>query len=163
MWVARSCSPAASTTARNALIGHTVPPPRLAVCSTASKRERGAYRLAGSRTAALACAPVYTPRSPSSDATITPLRAAGAPPSKWTMCEVRSAITSSPAEQWTRMAISLHIVPEGRNTARSLPRSSAAISHSRFTLGSSMRCSSPTGARAIASRMAAVGRVWVSL
>ena len=72
-------------------------------------------------------------------------------------------MTSSPAEQWTRMEISLHIVPEGRNTADSLPRRSATISHRRFTLGSSRRCSSPTGARAIASRMARVGRVWVSL
>ena len=94
---------------------------------------------------------------------MTPLSAAGAPPSKWTMCEVRSAMTSSPAAQCTRMAISLHIVPEGRNTAASLPSRSATISHRRFTLGSSMRCSSPTGARAIASRMAALGRVWVSL
>ena len=54
------------------------------------------------------------------------------------------------------------MVPDGMNTAASLPSKSATRSHSKFTVGSSPICSSPTSARAIASRMPRVGRVWVS-
>ena len=70
------------------------------------------------------------------------------------------------AESTLRLAdveIALHMVPDGRKTAAGLPRSSATISQRRFTLGSSPRCSSPTGASLIAARMGGVGRVCVSL
>ena len=62
----------------------------------------------------------------------------------------------------SRNAISLHIVPEGRNTAASSPSSSATRAHSAFTVGSSNFCSSPTSASAIARRISGVGRVCVS-
>ena len=63
---------------------------------------------------------------------------------------------------WSRKAIALHIVPLGRKTAASWPSRSATRSHSALTVGSANDCSSPTSASAIARRMAAVGRVWVS-
>ena len=63
---------------------------------------------------------------------------------------------------WTRIAISLHIVPEGRNTAASWPRSAATRSSSSVVVGSSRFCSSPTSAAAIAARIPLLGRVWVS-
>src|SRR4051812_44431742 len=62
----------------------------------------------------------------------------------------------------SRKPMALHIVPEGRNTAASKPRSSATRSQSRFTVGSPKCCSSPTSASAIARRISGVGRVWVS-
>ena len=60
------------------------------------------------------------------------------------------------------IAISLHIVPEGRKTAASWPSSAATRSSSATVVGSLRRCSSPTSARAIASRIFGVGRVWVA-
>ena len=55
------------------------------------------------------------------------------------------------------------MVPEGRKTAASLPSSAATRDWSALTVGSSPRCSSPTSAAAMASRMAALGLVTVSL
>ncbi len=52
---------------------------------------------------------------------------------------------SSPGRQGTRMAISLHILPEGRKTTAALPRSSATISWSWLTVGSSLFCSVANG------------------
>ncbi len=63
---------------------------------------------------------------------------------------------------WNRIAIALHIVPEGRNSPASCPSSSATRSCSSFTVGSSWRCSSPTSALAIAARISGPGRVCVS-
>ena len=62
----------------------------------------------------------------------------------------------------SRNAISLHIVPDGRKTAASIPSSDATREHSSVTCGSSKRCSSPTSASAMALRMAEDGRVCVS-
>src|SRR3978361_500785 len=50
------------------------------------------------------------------------------------------------------------MVPDGMNTAACLPSRSATRSHNRLVVGSSPICSSPTSARAIASRMPAGGR-----
>jgi hypothetical protein len=61
------------------------------------------------------------------------------------------------------MAAWFAIVPEGKKRAASLPSSAAACSWRRFTVGSSPYTSSPTSAAIIASRMAAVGWVTVSL
>jgi hypothetical protein len=94
---------------------------------------------------------------------LTPASAPGPPVSKWIGCAVRWASISSPGRQCTRSAISLHIVPEGRNTAASLPSSSATISCSRLTVGSSCFCSSPTSASNMKRRISAVGLVTVSL
>jgi len=54
------------------------------------------------------------------------------------------------------------VVPDAMNTAVSLPSKSATRAHSAFTVGSSPICSSPTGALAIASRIAGLGVVCVS-
>ena len=96
--------------------GHTVPKPPLDVFSIDTRRERGALRLLGSRSAALTCSPVNTPLGPSIGRIMTPELAAGPPVSALMMWAVRSAITSSPRRQCTRMAIWLAIVPLGRKS-----------------------------------------------
>ena len=58
--------------------------------------------------------------------------------------------------------MALPIVPEGTNTAASLPTAAAARSSSAITVGSSPQTSSPTSAVAITRRIASVGRVKVS-
>src|SRR5690349_15625422 len=55
------------------------------------------------------------------------------------------------------------MVPDGTNTAASLPSNSATRSSRRLTVGSSRKTSSPTSAACMAARMAAVGFVTVSL
>ena len=70
---------------------------------------------------------------------------------------------SSPGLQCTRIAIRLHIVPLGRKMARSLPGQLGDALAQRGDGGVLPRLSSPTGADAMASRMAGVGRVPVSL
>ena len=94
---------------------------------------------------------------------MAPASAAGPPASDVMMCAVRSQITSSPGRQCTSSAISLHMEPDGRKTPASLPSIAATRACSALTVGSSPRCSSPTSASAMAWRMAAVGRVTVSL
>ena len=59
--------------------------------------------------------------------------------------------------------LSAHMVPEGMNTADSFPRSSATISQSWLTVGSSNFCSSPTSASHMNRRMSAEGLLTVSL
>jgi hypothetical protein len=54
------------------------------------------------------------------------------------------------------------MIPLGTNSAASLPVRSAAVSSSRFTLGSSPKTSSPSGAVAMARNIFAVGSVTVS-
>ena len=60
------------------------------------------------------------------------------------------------------MAIWLHMVPVGRNTAACLPVKAAMRSHSSLIVGSRPPCSSPTSASIIAAFIAGVGRVCVS-
>jgi len=91
-----------------------------------------------------------------------PALAAVPPTSYHTMCAVSSHTTSSPGRPSTVSATWLHIVPEGMNTAASLPSSAATRSHRALTVGSSNAASSPQSAFAIACRMAGVGRVLVS-
>src|SRR5262249_40477667 len=55
------------------------------------------------------------------------------------------------------------MVPEGRNTAASLPNRPATRSCKALVVGSSAFCSSPTSAPAIILRMPEEGRVEVSL
>ena len=74
---------------------------------------------------------------------------------------MRENLVARPAMQ-ASVAVTLHMVPEGMNTAASLPSRSATRSHRRLTVGSSPICSSPTSALAIASRIAGVGLVCVS-
>ena len=71
-------------------------------------------------------------------------------------------MTSWPARVWASTETRLPWVPEDTKSAASLPTRRAAISSSRRTVGSSSHTSSPTSARAIASRMAWVGSVSVS-
>src|SRR3989440_11739505 len=54
------------------------------------------------------------------------------------------------------------MVPEATKTAASLPSRAAAIASRRWTVGSSPQTSSPTSARAMASRISGVGSVSVS-
>jgi len=103
------------------------------------------------------------PRGESIGRIMTLASHAGPPPSAWFGCASRSRMTASPRPALTAKPMALHIVPEGRKSAASLPSSAADISCSLLTVGSSRRCSSPTGAAAIASRIAGVGRVEVSL
>src|SRR5215213_9181995 len=71
--------------------------------------------------------------------------------------------TSSPLFVFTWTPTWLVIVPEGAYRAASLPSRSATYSSNRFTVGSSPKTSSPTGASSIARRIPSVGRVTVSL
>jgi len=117
---------ATSVTARTRSSGQIEPPPRLLVCSTHTSRLRGKWRKSG-RMPSSSAAASYWPRAPSSERTLTPASAPGPPVSKWIGCAVRWASISSPGRQCTRSAISLHMVPDGRKTAASLPSSSATI------------------------------------
>src|SRR5712691_1883263 len=78
------------------------------------------------------------------------------------MCESRSSTTSRPGSVWLNTEIRLPCVPEATNRPASLPNRSAAMASSRLTVGSSSHTSSPTSARAIASRISGVGSVSVS-
>ncbi len=57
----------------------------------------------------------------------------------------------------------LAIVPLGKKSESSLPRSSQTRSRNRLTVGSSIFCSSPTSASSMAFRMPGEGLVLVSL
>ena len=58
----------------------------------------------------------------SSGCIIAPAKAAGPPASAMIGCDVRCRIASSPpGRMCSRNAISLHIVPDGRKTAASMP------------------------------------------
>src|SRR5437867_9570853 len=78
------------------------------------------------------------------------------------MCESRSSTTSRPGSVWLNTEMRLPCVPDATNRPASLPVRSAAMASSRFTVGSSSHTSSPTSARAIASRISGVGSVSVS-
>ena len=94
---------------------------------------------------------------------IAPEIAAAPPASALIGWASRCRYISSPSgRMWRRTAIWLHIDPEGRKTAASLPSSSATSSQRAVTVGSVPRCSSPTSAFAIAWRISGLGRVWVS-
>src|SRR5687767_13309347 len=79
------------------------------------------------------------------------------------MWEPSCRSTSSPRFVLTWTPTWLVIVPEGAYSAASLPSKSATYSSSPFTVGSSPKTSSPTGASSIARRIPSVGRVTVSL
>src|SRR3990170_1026782 len=79
------------------------------------------------------------------------------------MCDSASTKTSSPFCVWHITASTFAMVPVGTKTAAALPVILAARASRAFTVGSSPKTSSPTRARAIASRMAPVGSVTVSL
>src|SRR5207245_10751942 len=78
------------------------------------------------------------------------------------MCESRSSTTSWPVRVWLTTETRLPMVPEATKSPASLPLRSAAIASSRLTVGSSSHTSSPTSARAMASRISGVGNVSVS-
>src|SRR5690606_12397215 len=70
---------------------------------------------------------------------------------------------SSPRAQCAISATRFDCVPLGRNRPASKPRSRASRACSALTVGSSPSTSSPTSSAAIAARIAASGRVTVSL
>jgi len=71
-------------------------------------------------------------------------------------------MTSSPGRVRSLIAIWFAIVPLGTNSPASFPSSAAIRSCNKLTDGSSPYWSSPTGASAIARRIAGEGRVTVS-
>src|SRR5688572_28488162 len=71
-------------------------------------------------------------------------------------------MTSWPAWVWATTETRLPMVPEATKSAASLPSLAAAAASSRWTVGSSPQTSSPTSARAMASRISGVGSVSVS-
>src|SRR5688572_7955262 len=71
-------------------------------------------------------------------------------------------IASSPRWQWLMSAARLDCVPDGKSSADSKPKISAARACRRLTLGSSPKTSSPSSAAIIAWRIPADGRVTVS-
>src|SRR5688572_21666227 len=78
------------------------------------------------------------------------------------MCESRSSTTSWPACVCPTTETRLPMVPEATKSPASLPRRAAACASRRWTVGSSPQTSSPTSARAMASRISGVGSVSVS-
>src|SRR5437899_963749 len=78
------------------------------------------------------------------------------------MCESASSTISCPGVVCATTDTRLPMVPDARKSPASLPISAADIASSRWTVGSSPQTSSPTSARAIASRIAGVGSVNVS-
>ncbi len=141
--------------------GNTRPPPRLCVFSTCtSVVGANTGRLAG-LIAASKSSTVNRPSVPTSTI-CTPALAAAPPASCQAAWHSRLATTSSPGRVSTRRATWLLIVPLGIHSAASLPSSAAQRSCSRLVVGSSPYWSSPTGAAAIAARIASVGRVTVS-
>src|SRR5690349_8220987 len=87
---------------------------------------------------------------------------AAAPISARRTCASESATSSSPWATCSRRHSWLAIDPVGAKSASSCPSSSATRCSSRRTVGSSPKTSSPTGASAMARRIAAVGWVRVS-
>ncbi len=105
-----------SATDRIASSGQTTPPPPLCVCSTHTRRARGAWfgGLNGwgtSRAASTSAAekiPPWLARQ-----IVTPERAAAPPPSLIAMWAPASMIAMSPGSVWARSATWLDMVPEG--------------------------------------------------
>src|SRR5688572_27130556 len=91
-----------------------------------------------------------------------PPSTAAAPSSYVTTCASAPHSSSPPGGTTSCRAIWLAIVPDGANRAASCPNRAATWFSSALTVGSSPKTSSPTAAVAIASRIAAVGRVTVS-
>src|SRR4051812_8418204 len=105
---------------------------------------------------------VSTPSASSSGRSWMP-EFAGAPPDSYRYTCARVAhSTSVPCGAWSPSASWLAIVPDGTNSAASIPKSAAASDCSRLTVGSSPYASSPTSASAIARRISGVGVVTVS-
>ncbi len=162
MCVFSPCSWATAAISRIVSSGQTLPVPPLVVFSIETSRERAECGLSG-LIAPRTCSAVNSPRAPSSSRDETPASAAGPPPSLVYGWASRCRIISSPIRVWTLIAIALHIVPDGRKSASSLPNRSATISCNRLTVGSSRRCSSPTSASAMKARISRDGFVAVSL
>src|SRR5262245_16954183 len=78
------------------------------------------------------------------------------------MWESRSRTTSCPGCVCVTTETRLPMVPDVTKSPAAFPIRSAASASSRLTVGSSSHTSSPTSARAMASRMAGVGSVSVS-
>ncbi len=141
--------------------GTTTPPARLWVFSTSTSVVVGKIAKLRGLTAARSSSALKRPPCPISWI-CTPALAAAPPSSCQAACDSRQATTSSPGRVSVRSATWLASVPVGSHSAASLPSSSAQRACSRLVLGSSPYWSSPTGAAAMAARMAAVGWVTVS-
>jgi hypothetical protein len=140
------------------------PPSAPWVFSSQTSLLSGWCRLAGSRTARSMSSSLSVPSGWMGRKYVWTPPSADAPPASlrttWFDCPT---IISSPRWQWVRVAVRLPIVPLATNSAASLPSRSAASASSALTVGSSPYTSSPTSARAIASRISGVGQLTVSL
>jgi hypothetical protein len=139
----------------------TTPPARLCVFSTETSVAGGYIAATGLRAPSRSSTENRPPPPPIST-TWTPLVALVPPASCQRMWASRAASTSSPGRVSVRIATWSAIVPVGNQRPASCPSIAATRSWRRLTDGSSPNWSSPTSARAIASRIAGVGRVTVS-
>ena len=146
---------------RSSAGSQTTPPARLWVFSTSTSVVGGKIAWPRGLIAATSSVAVNSPSVPIS-ANCTPALAAPAPVSCQTACVSRPTITSSPGCVSSFSASWLAMCPVGTHSAASLSSSAATTSCRRFTVGSSPYWSSPTGAAAIAARIASVGWVTVS-
>ena len=155
------CSRAAAQIRSDSTCGKTTPPARLCVFSISTSVVGGYIGTEAGFRAARNSSSVNTPPAPIS-VSCTPELAAEAPASCQTVWLSRLTITSSPGRVKTRNATWFAIVPLGSQSAASFPRSSAVRSWRRLMVGSSPNSSLPTGAAAMAARIAADGSVTVS-
>ena len=163
-WSAMECfahsAPTWSTYAR----GSTLPPFLLCVFSRHTTVVRGKCWSSARMAPSIAFTSIVPSASVVSCLGCAPMSVASPPCSYCTMCDRSPQMYSEPrTSQCTPTATRFPIVPLGTKTAASFPKTRAIVSSSLCTVGSSPKTSSPTSARAIASRIFCVGRVTVSL
>src|ERR1051325_7081695 len=138
-----------------------VPPWPLCVFSRQTRPVWGRWMFAG-RSASRTCSGVRKPRAVFIARVWTLASRALPATSELKMWQSASSTISWPGWVCAHTETRLPWVPDVTKTAASLAMRSAAIASRRLTVGSSSQTSSPTSARAIASRIAGVGRVIVS-
>ena len=132
-------SPASREAAITSSVSSTVrtaPPPRLCVFSRRTRPISGRFAMRGF-TARRTCSARSRPSSVGTVCGATPDSTAMPASSCWTTWVRASVSTSWPGSVRRRIAISLPMVPEGTKSAASKPRSRAAVSCRRLTVGSS--------------------------
>src|SRR6266850_1359484 len=157
-------TPASWATAATAAISsgvQQVPPWRLCVFSMQTSPVWGRWMFGG-RSASRTCSGDRNPRSVFVGR-ICSWPITGAPAtSLLKTCESKSSTTSWPGRVCVTTETRLPWVPEVTKRPAGLPSRSAASASKRRTVGSSPQTSSPTSARAMASRISGVGSVSVS-
>ncbi len=142
--------------------GSTAPPAKLWVFSTETAAVRTKNGPMSGANSDRIVASSARPRGCVHVRIVIPPMAPCAPSSARAMCAEDSQSTSWPGATSEPTASTFAIDPVGVNSAASCPNSPATRSSRARTVGSSPYTSSPTSARAIAARIASVGRVRVS-